>query len=57
MQDEDDGESVIAVPEYLANRSAKNVPGVYAIYNQHHDAQFIAFSDDMFSRIMVRLNA
>jgi hypothetical protein len=52
-QDEDDGSSIIDVQRYLASREGEKPLGVYALYDDKGNLQYVGYSRNMVLAIKV----
>jgi hypothetical protein len=56
-QGEDDGTTLMPVPEYLSDRDGEKPLGVYAIYDSSRNAQYVGYSRNIVLAVRVRAPA
>ena len=53
QQGEDDGQSLLPVEDYLAQRDSEKPIGVYALYDARRDLQYVGYSRNMVLAVKV----
>ena len=53
LQGQDDGTSCLSVQEYLETRDGERPLGVYALYDEHSDVQYVGYSRNMVIAVKV----
>lgn len=56
MQGEDDGQSLLPVADYLAQRDGEKPIGVYALYDGRRDLQYVGYSRNMVLAVKVGIS-
>lgn len=55
LQGEDDGTSLLPVSAYLSRRDGEKPLGVYAIYDEQHNVQYVGYSRNIVLAVKVGL--
>lgn len=53
VQGEDDGSSILPVPAYLDSREGEKPLGVYAVYDDRHNLQYVGYSRNIVLAVKV----